>query len=284
MTALRERMIRDMRVRNFSRKTESCYLRAVQGLACHYDKPPDQLTQREVEDYIAHLFHVGKYAPGSCYHVVTGLRFFYLVTLGLKPTEFVLPSLRRTSRLPDILSRQEVERLLAAVKNPKHKAMLMTTYGGGLRVSELVRLRVSDIQADRMMIRVEQGKGRKDRYTLLSKRVLAELRTYWRIKRSPVWLFPGYRGNPMTPRTIQKTYRTAVERAGINRKGGIHTLRHCFATHLLEAGVDMRTIQLLMGHRSIISTMLYLHVTSKSLQGTPSPLDILTVPENLTPQ
>ena len=159
MTALRERMIRDLRVRNFSPRTESCYLRAVEGLARHYDKPPDQLTQREVEDYIAYLFHVGKYAPGSCHHVVTGLRFFYLVTLGLKPTEFLLPSLRRTSRLPDILSRQEVERLLAVVKNPKHKAMLMTTYGGGLRVSELVHLRVSDIQADRMMICKRRSKS-----------------------------------------------------------------------------------------------------------------------------
>lgn len=284
MTALREQMLREMWVRKMSPATQYGYLRAVEGLARYYRKSPDQLSLREVEDYVAHLFHETKYAPGSCHNVVTGLRFFYLVVLGRKPNEFVLPSMRRTSRLPDILSRQEVERLLAVVPNVKHKVMLMIAYGGGLRVSELVRLRVSDIQADRMMIRVEQGKGRKDRYTLLSKRVLTELRNYWRIKRPPVWLFPGHGGNAMAPRTIQKTYRTAIERAGINRKGGIHTLRHCFATHLLEAGVDLRTIQLLMGHQSIISTMLYLHVTSKTLQGTSSPLDVLTVPETVTAQ
>jgi integrase/recombinase XerD len=284
MTALRERMLREMWVRKLSPSTQYGYLRAVEGLARYYRKSPDQIGLRQVEDYIAHLFHESTYAPGSCHGVVTGLRFFYLVTLGRKPNEFTLPSLPRSSRLPEILSTQEVERLLAAVKNPKHHVMLMTAYGGGLRVSELVRLRLTDIHSDRMMIRVEQGKGLKDRYTLLSKRVLTALRAYWKIRRPQVWLFPGYHDSPMDVRTIQKVYRATIEKAGIHRRGGIHTLRHCFATHLLEAGVDMRTIQLLMGHRSIISTMRYLHVTSKSLQGTTSPLDILAVPEEPTRQ
>lgn len=281
MTALRERMLRDMQIRNLSPTTQYGYLRAVEGLARYYGRPPDQISQREVEDYIAHLFTERRYASGSCHGAVTGLRFFYMTTLGLKPSEFLLPSLRRSSSLPDILSLQEIERLLAAVKNLKHRALLMTTYGGGLRVGEVVRLRVADIQSDRMMIHIEQGKGRKDRYTLLSRRVLDTLRIYWRIYRPGVWLFPSYTDRPMAVRSPQKVYRRAIEAAGIPRKGGIHTLRHCFATHLLEAGVDLRTIQLLMGHRSIISTMRYLHVTSKSLQGIPSPLDLLETPATL---
>ena len=155
----------------------------------------------------------------------------------------------------------------------------MTAYGGGLRASELRHLKVTDIQSNRMMIHVKQGKGRKDRYTLLSERLLHELRNYWRTQRPKVWLFPAkITKAPMCRRGLQRVYTTAVKKAGIKRKGGIHTLRHCFATHLLEAGVDIRTIQLLMGHTSIASTMRYLQVTSKSLQGTRSPLDILKVP------
>ena len=158
--------------------------------------------------------------------------------------------------------------------------MLVTAYGGGLRVSELVRLKVTDIHSDRMMIQVKQGKGRKDRYTLLSERLLQELRNYWKIKCPQVWLFPGKSDAPIGCRTVQRVYTKTVSKAGIKRKGGIHTLRHCFATHLLEAGVDIRTIQLLMGHHSILSTVRYLQVTSKSLQGTKSPLDLLTVPHS----
>jgi site-specific recombinase XerD len=279
MTALRERMLHDMRARNLSPRTQSGYLRSVEGLARYHRKPPDQITQREVEDYIAQLFMSGRYTAESCHGTVTGLRFFYMKTLGLNPSEFLLPSLRRSSSLPEILSTQEVERVLASVKNPKHRVMLMTTYGGGLRVGEVVRLRLTDIHSDRMMIRVRQGKGRKHRYTLLSQRVLVALRSYWRSQRPSGWLFPGYEDEHLTVRTPQRVYREAVVRAGIQRRGGIHTLRHCFATHLLEAGVDLRTIQILLGHRSIISTMRYLHVTSKSLQGTPSPMDLLVVPE-----
>jgi len=151
----------------------------------------------------------------------------------------------------------------------------MTAYGGGLRASELVQLKVTDIHSDRMMIRVEQGKGKKDRYTLLSKRLLAELRSYWRIKRPNFWLFPGRSNQPMTRRMTYHIYVDAIKKAGIKRKGGIHTLRHCFATHLLEAGEDLRTIQLLMGHSSIGTTVRYLQLTSKTLLGTKSPLDLL---------
>ncbi len=279
MTALRERMTRDMRTRNLSPRTQYGYLRAVAGLAAFHGKPPDRLSQQDVEDYVGHLLFDCQLRPGSIHGVVTGLRFFYLVTLGLTPSEFHLPSLRRSSTLPDILSTHEVARVLTSVKNLKHRVLLMTTYGGGLRVGEVVRLRIADIHSDRMMIRVQQGKGRKDRYTLLSERVLHELRRYWKIRRPRKWLFPGHHDAPLTVRTPQHVYRKAVERAGLSHQGGIHILRHCFATHLLEAGVDLRTIQLLMGHQSIVTTMRYLHVTSKSLQGTRSPADLLAMPQ-----
>jgi site-specific recombinase XerD len=170
--------------------------------------------------------------------------------------------------------------MFAALSNIKHRMLLMTTYAGGLRVSEVVRLKVTDIHSDRMMIRVEQGKGRKDRYTLLSKRLLDELRDYWRIKRPERWLFPGRSDGPLTREMAWQIYTKAVKKAGVKRRGGIHTLRHCFATHLLEAGVDLRTIQLLMGHSLIRTTVRYLQVTSKSLQGTRSPLDLLATPSN----
>jgi site-specific recombinase XerD len=203
------------------------------------------------------------------------LRFFYSVTLGEDKSRAPIPEVKNHRRLPNILSGNELEKLFAVVKNIKHRAVLMTAYGGGLRASELVHLKVTDIHSDRMMIRVEQGKGMKDRYTLLSKRLLEELRNYWKVKHPKIWLFPGRSNQPMTRRMTYHIYVDAAKKAGLKRKGGIHTLRHCFATHLLEAGEDIRTIQLLMGHSSIRTTVGYLQVTSKTLQGTKSPLDLL---------
>jgi site-specific recombinase XerD len=186
--------------------------------------------------------------------------------------------MRGSKRLPEILSGKELERLFGVTTNIKHRVLLMTAYAGGLRVSEVVRLKVTDIHSDRMMIRVEQGKGRKDRYTLLSERLLGELRAYWKLKHPDPWLFPGHSNLPMTREMAHHIYVTAVKKAGLRRQGGIHTLRHCFATHLLEAGVDLRTIQLLMGHNSIRTTVRYLQMTSKTLQGTRSPLDLIALP------
>ena len=279
MSELRERMTKEMQLRNFSRSTQEGYLCSVKGLAMYYHRSPDQITPEEVKNYILHLLTERKFTPGSCKYKVNALRFFYRVVLGLDETSVPVPSIKSTFPLPEILSAKELERLFAVVSNIKHRIMLMTAYGGGLRASELRYLKVTDIHSDRMMIYVKRGKGRKDRYTLLSERLLHELRSYWRIQRPEVWLFPAkITKAPMCRRGLQRVYRTAIRRAGIKRKGGIHTLRHCFATHLLEAGVDIRTIQLLMGHRSIISTIRYLQVTSKSLQGTSSPLDILKIP------
>lgn len=279
MSELRKRMIRDMELRNFSPTTQRGYLRAVTGLAEYYHRSPDRISTEEIQDYVVYLLSERKVAVGTCHAIITALRFFYIVTLEQNGASVTIPQIKRETRLPEILGSEQLERVFAAPRNLKHRVLLMTAYGGGLRVSELVHLKVTDIHSDRMMIRVEQGKGKKDRYTLLSKRLLGELRSYWEIKRPPVWLFPGiHLHKPGCARMAQKAYAKAVAKAGITRKGGIHTLRHCFATHLLEAGEDIRTIQLLMGHSSILTTVRYLQVTSKTLQGTQSPLDLLAVP------
>jgi integrase/recombinase XerD len=275
MTELRRKMIRDMQLRNFSLATQKSYLNSVTGLAKHYHQSPDVISPADIQDYVIYLLTERKLAIGSCHTIITALRFFYSVTLGEDKSRAPIPEVKNYRRLPNILSGNELEKLFAVVKNIKHRAVLMTAYSGGLRASELVHLKVADIHSDRMMIRVEQGKGMKDRYTLLSKRLLEELRNYWKIKRPNIWLFPGRSNHPMTRRMTYHIYVDAAKKAGIKRKGGIHTLRHCFATHLLEAGEDLRTIQLLMGHSSIRTTVSYLQVTSKTLQGTKSPLDLL---------
>jgi len=275
MSRLREKMIRDMQLRNFSTATQKSYINSVAGLAKHYRRSPDVISPAEIQDYVIYLLKERNLAVGTCHVIITALRFFYSVTLGENKDRAPIPEIRSSRRLPVILSGNELERLFAAVKNVKHRSLLMTAYGGGLRASELVQLKVADIHSDRMMIRVEQGKGRKDRYTVLSKRLLAELRSYWRIKRPDLWLFPGRANRQMTREMAYQIYVKATKKAGIKRTGGIHTLRHCFATHLLEAGEDLRTIQLLMGHSSIGTTVRYLQVTSKTLQGTKSPLDLL---------
>ena len=275
MTELRKRMIRDMQLRNFSIETQNSYINSVMGLVKHYRRSPDLISPAEVQDYVIYLFKERKLAAGTCHVIITALRFFYSVTLGEDKDRAPIPEIKNYRRLPEILSGEELERLFSVTKNIKHRLVLMTAYSGGLRASELVRLKATDIQSDRMMIRVEQGKGMKDRYTLLSKRLLAELRNYWKIKRPNLWLFPGRANRQMTREMAYQIYVKARKKAGINRKGGIHTLRHCFATHLLEAGEDLRTIQLLMGHSSIRTTVRYIQVTSKTIQGTKSPLDLL---------
>jgi site-specific recombinase XerD len=274
-------MIRDMQARNFSLLTQQSYLSSVARLAKYYNRSPDKISIDEVHDYIAYLLAECKVTVGT-YHVnLTGLRFFYTVTLKLDKDKVPLPSIKKVTRLPEVLCIEEVERLFKATGRPKQRALLMTVYSAGLRVREVVNLKVTDINSDRLAIRVNQGKGGKDRYTLLSERLLQELRTYWKIKRPPVWLFPGRDlHKPMTTRVAQYHYENAVEKAGIKKEGGIHTLRHCFATHLLESGVDIRTIQMLLGHSSILSTVRYLQLTSKTIQGTKSPLDLLSKPTN----
>ncbi len=193
-----------------------------------------------------------------------------------------IPRRKVQKRLPEVLSRSEVDQLLEAVGNVKHRALLMTTYAAGLRVSEVVRLRVSDIDSARMTIRVEQGKGSKDRYTILSPRLLDELRRYWKLQQPKEWLFPGAKpSRPLDITAAQKVYRNARQHAGIQKRGGIHTLRHCFATHLLEAGVDLRTIQALLGHNAITTTMRYLQIRRDHFASDSGKFDLLALPETV---
>ena len=276
MSTLRERMIREMQLRRFASGTQRAYVRAVAELARFYQRSPDPLNHEEVKSYLLHLMNGRKLNWSTVNTVSAALRFFYDKVLEKSAIAWAIPPRKTPRRLPEILSGEEIEHLFAATGCVKHRVLLMTAYAAGLRVSELVRLKVTDIDSSRMMIRVCAGKGEKDRYTVLSRRLLEELRGYWRLYRPADWLFPGPSAeHPIYRTTAGKVYRRAKDKAGIRKLGGIHTLRHCFATHLLEAGVDVRTIQLLMGHNSIRTTIHYMQVTRKKLDATPSPLDLL---------
>jgi site-specific recombinase XerD len=247
------------------------------GLVKYYRRSPDQLTQEEIRAYLLHLEERGLSAS-SRNIAISGLKFFYHQILGWNEQKLFLPPRKRTWRLPEVLSQSEVERLISATLKLRDRCLLMTAYAAGLRVGELVNLKVSDIDTQRMMIRVEQGKGKKDRYTILSSRLLAELRWYWKHYRPQTWLFPNRKGGPLSIDYAQRVYNLAKLRSGLEKGKGIHTLRHCFATHLLEAGVDLLTIQTLLGHSSIHSTQRYLQVRRQKLESTVSPLDLLRLP------
>ena len=281
MTELRQRMDDDMLVRGFADRTRESYLWAVTGLARFYRRSPDHISDDEVQAYLLHLIRDRHRSWNTCHIVVHGLRFLYLTTLKRDRTTFSIPSMRQPGKLPAILSRVEVERILAHAAPLKHRTMLMTTYAAGLRLNEVIHLRVTDIDSARMTIRVEQGKGGKDRYTVLSAHLLAALRAYWKAEHPAAWLFPARGGDrPMHETSLQKAYQTAKRRAGITKPGGIHGLRHAFATHLLEAGVDLHTIQRLLGHGHISTTTRYFQLTRHTEIGPDSPLDLL---ERLTP-
>lgn len=276
MKPLRQKMINDMRLRRFAESTQEAYVSAVADLAKHYKQSPDLLDKEKIQKYLLYLMDERHLAWSTCNVIVSGIRFFYTQTLGIDSMHLGIPPMKTQKKLPEILSFQEIERMFKCAFDLKQRVALMTTYGAGLRVSELVNLRISDIDSKRMTIKVRQGKGNKDRYSILSSRLLTELRTYYREYRPRFWLFHGtYNDRQLHIGTAQKMYYTAKKRAGITKEGGIHTLRHCFATHMLEAGVDLRTIQSLMGHTSIMTTMNYLRVTSKKLAATKSPLDLI---------
>jgi integrase/recombinase XerD len=218
----------------------------------------------------------GRLSSSTCNVIVSGLRFFYHITLKRHRTTFDIPLSRQRGKLPVLLSRDEVERLIRHAGNPKFRTMLLTTYAAGLRLNEVLHLRITDVDSGRMTIRVEQGKGGQDRYTVLSVRLLAALRAYWTIARPRPWLFPSDRtAQPMHPTALQRAYITAKRRAGIRKPGGIHGLRHAFATHLLEAGVDLHTIQRLLGHGHISTTTRYIQLKRHTEMGPDSPLDLL---------
>lgn len=281
MTALRQKMIREMTLRRFSTDTQKAYLSAVAGLARYYKQSPEKINSQMIQDYLVYLMEERHLAWSSCNTIVCGIRFFYMKTLGKDSMNLDIPPRKKVQQLPEVLSTEEVESLLCAATNQKHKTLLMATYSAGLRAREVVNLKLRDIDSKRMMIRVRQGKGSKDRYTILSKRLLEELRIYWKRYRPSEWLFSGRKPElPMPKNTAATIYYKARDKAGIKKGKGIHTLRHCFACHLLEAGVDLRTIQVLMGHSSIMTTVGYLQVTRKQLSSTQSPLDSLRIPQN----
>jgi len=277
MGALRTRMIEEMKLRNFSPRTQQSYLAAVIGLVKHYRRSPDQLTQEEIRAYLLHLEKRGL-SPSSRNVATSGMKFFYHQMLGWNEKQLFIAPRKRSWQLPEVLGQKEVERLLLAAAKQRDRCLLMTAYATGLRVSELVRLKVSAIDSERMMVRVEQGKGRKDRYTILSLQLLTELRSYWKEHRSPIYLFPNRKGGPISIDYAQRIYNLAKLKAGIQKGHGIHTLRHCFATHLLEAGVDLRTIQTLLGHNSMASTERYWQIRQHRITTTANPLDLLRLP------
>lgn len=285
MSVLRQQMIRELQLRRMSVKTIEAYVQAVVQLAGHYRRAPDRLSIEEIRDFLHHLIVDKKLAYSSVNQKLAGIRFFWREVLRRKDFDLRVPA-KRSGRLPQALSRSEIARLIAAATCAKHRALMMTCYAAGLRVSELVHLRLEDIQSQRMLIHVRAGKGNKDRFTLLSPRLLAELRSYWRSERPRPWLFPGRDGGPLPVATAQKAFYALQRRAQLARGQGIHSLRHSFATHLLEAGVDLPTLQRLLGHNQLSTTARYLHVSGQHLQRLSSPLDLLQLPsqEALTPR
>jgi integrase/recombinase XerD len=260
VTPLRRRMLDDMRLRNLAAGTRRIYVRSVAGFSAFHGRSPDQLTLEDVRDYQLHLVARGLKASTIC-QISSALRFFYAVILDRPEDAARIPLPRKADPLPAILSREEVARLLGAVADLRMRTLLTTVYAAGLRVSEVVGLEVTDIDSARMTIRVREAKGGRDRYVMLSPQLLAILRAHWRRTRSRPWLFPGPDpSRPITVRTVQRACREAVETAGLDKSVTVHTLRHCFATHLLEQGVDIRVIQGLLGHRHITSTTRYARV------------------------
>jgi len=281
MTALRERMTQDMIVRGLSLNTQAAYLRAVTQLAGFYRRSPERISEREITAYLLYLYREQGRSHSTCNVAVAGLRFFYHLTLRRSSTGFVIPAAREPSKLPHILSREELTRLFSRTRFLKHRALLLTAYAAGLRVSEVVALRVRDIDSDRNVLRVEQGKGARDRTTLLSPRLLEVLRQYWQQERPEPWLFPSRDGKGhLCSGAAKHAYAKAKRRAQIHKPGGMHALRHTFATHLLEAGVDLHTVQRLLGHKSLRTTTRYLHLTEPvhaASRVVPEPLDFLPV-------
>lgn len=279
MTPLRTRMIEEMTAHGLAPRTVQSYVRFVAQLAAHFHRSPADLTDEQVRQYVASMTLERHLSTSTVNVAVNAFRFLYHGVLGREPSRFGIPRTRRPRRLPQVLSREEVQRLLAIRQNRKHHVMLLTAYATGVRLNELLHLRVSDVDSGRMVVRVEQGKGARDRYTILSPRLLAALREYYREQRPQTWLFPSSEGDhPPHATGIQKVFKITKERARITKPGGIHLLRHSFATHLLEQGVDVHRIQMLLGHRGIGTTAIYLHVTQQEATQVDSPLELLDLP------
>jgi integrase/recombinase XerD len=276
MTPLRLRMTQDMQLRNFAPGSVNVYVDCVARFARHFGKSPESLGPEDVRAFLLHLIEQRR-VSWSYYNLhLQALRFLYNVTLGRPAALEHLVCPRQPKRLPVVLSPDELTRFFASVGSLKHRASLMTAYAAGLRVAEVATLRVADIDSRRMVLRVQQGKGRKDRYVMLSPVLLEILRAYWKAARPQTWLFPNPAGDgPLTPAAVGKACRRAHRASGLEKHVTVHTLRHSFATHLLEAGTDLRTIQVLLGHDSPRTTAVYTHVSPAAVRATVSPLDRL---------
>ncbi len=276
MTPLRRRMIEDMTLRNFAPQTIQSYIWCIARFARYFNASPARLGPEQVRAFLVHLVQERRVSLSQYKQTRSALRFLYRVTLGRDDVPESIPPVKQPRTLPVVLSPDEVVRFFAAIRNIKHRAILMTAYAGGLRVSEVAALRVTDIDSQRMVIHVRRGKGQKDRYVMLSPRLLEMLRMYWKAVRPRDFLFPGANlDRPITTASVQKVCQRARKAAGMGKNITAHTLRHSFATHLLEAGTDLRTIQVLLGHRSFSTTARYLHVATASLPSVKSPLDRL---------
>ena len=276
MTPLRQRMLEDLQIRHYSPTTIRLYLYAVRAFAKHFGKPPDQLGAEHIRRYQLFLTKEKKVSTSSYVLVVCALRFFYTHTLRRKVAIERIPFPRRERKLPPILSRAEVQALLEAPRDLRHRAMLAILYGSGLRVSEVSRLKVADIDSARNVLWVRSGKGRRDRQALLPPKLRELLRCYWRSRRPTEWLFPGARrGQSISVKAIFQVCRNAGRQAGFAKSIHPHLLRHAFATHLLEAGVNLCTIQILLGHVNLTTTARYLQVADVNVRGTTSPLESL---------
>jgi integrase/recombinase XerD len=280
MTPLRRRMTEDMQVRNFSPHTQNSYVQQVSLFARHFSKSPEVLGPEEIRSYQVYLTNERKLAPSSILIAIAALRFLYKVTLHKDwSLEEIIPAPKRPQKLPIVLSPEEVLQFLSCVQSIKHRTILTICYAAGLRISEAISLKVADIDNKRMVIRVEQGKGQKDRYVMLSPKLLDVLRAWWPVQKPKHWLFPGDRvGSHITREAVDDACQKAHRICRISKPITPHSLRHCFATHLVESGTDVRTIQLLLGHRSLATTARYLRIATSKVCSTASPLDLLPQP------
>ncbi len=276
MKPLRQRMIDDLKLRNYSPNTVDGYVRAVRKFAEFHGRSPEDLGPEHVRQFLLHLVEERRVAWGTYNLYLCGLRFFFNVTLGREESLNGIPCPKEQKRLPVVLTFEEVTQFFNACRNFKHQTMFLCAYAGGLRISEVAHLQIGDIDSGRNMIHIRQSKGWRDRYVPLSPRLLTLLREYWKQYRPESWLFYGSsRSRPISTESITRACIRTRERSGLGKQMTMHTLRHSYATHLLEAGVDLRTIQVLLGHRHISTTATYTHVSRKLLGSTPSPLDLL---------
>jgi site-specific recombinase XerD len=281
MGKLRDQMIEDLQLRDYARKTSKEYVRCARAFVAYHRRPPEQMGELEVRQFLMHLVETKKSGPATRKMHVAAIKFLYEITLRRPQIVAAIPWPKVAHGVPEILSGSEVAALLDAIDAIKARAVIMTAYGAGLRVSEVCALHVEDIDSHRMTIRVRKGKGNQARYVPLPERVLFLLRRYWVIERpKKPWLFPGKQpGCPVSESSVRYQLRAAAEKTGLTKRVTPHTLRHSFATHLLELGTDVRVIQMLLGHRSIRTTVRYTRVTSRVLAKTKSPVDVLGTPK-----